>query len=80
MSGIVVGVDGSEGARVALAFALGEARLRGAVVRAVAAWQVPATVSASGVPALDPGLPDQLQLEPEVLGQAGTGANADGMP
>ncbi|MGZ8650424.1 MAG: universal stress protein [Solirubrobacteraceae bacterium] len=63
MSGIVVGVDGSEGARVALAFALEEARLRGTGVRAVAAWQVPATVSASGVPALDPELPDQLQLE-----------------
>ena len=63
MSGIVVGVDGSEGARAALAFALAEARLRETGVRAVAAWQVPATVSASGIPALDPALPDQLQLE-----------------
>ena len=63
MSGIVVGVDGSEGARLALAFALQEARLRGTGVRAVAAWQVPATVSASGIPALDPGLGEQLQLE-----------------
>ena len=63
MSGVVVGVDGSEGARAALAFALAEARLRETGVRAVAAWQVPATVSASGIPALDPGLPDQMQLE-----------------
>ncbi|HET9738337.1 MAG TPA: universal stress protein [Solirubrobacteraceae bacterium] len=63
MSGIVVGVDGSEGARAALAFALAEARLRGTGVRAVAAWHLPATVSPSGVPALDPGLPDKLQLE-----------------
>lgn len=35
---IVVGVDGSEGARRALDWAIDEARLRGAVVRAVMAW------------------------------------------
>ena len=63
MNGVVVGVDGSPGSLTALRFALEEARLRGAGVRAVGAWQVPTTVSASGVPALDPGLPDQLQLE-----------------
>ena len=41
MSTIVVGVDGSDGARDALRFALEEARVRGATVRAVAAWHVP---------------------------------------
>jgi nucleotide-binding universal stress UspA family protein len=41
VSTIVVGVDGSESARAALRFALEEARLRGAAVRAVAAWHVP---------------------------------------
>jgi nucleotide-binding universal stress UspA family protein len=38
---IVVGVDGSAGSRAALAWALGEAELRGATVRAVHAWTVP---------------------------------------
>jgi nucleotide-binding universal stress UspA family protein len=38
---IVVGVDGSEPSRVALRWAIAEARLRGARVEAVHAWQVP---------------------------------------
>jgi nucleotide-binding universal stress UspA family protein len=39
MNLIVVGVDRSEGAKAALAFAHEEARLRGATLRAVHAWQ-----------------------------------------
>jgi len=39
MNLIVVGVDQSEGAKAALAFAHEEARLRGATLRAVHAWQ-----------------------------------------
>jgi nucleotide-binding universal stress UspA family protein len=39
MNTIVVGVDHSTGARAALAFAFEEARLRGATLRAVHAWQ-----------------------------------------
>lgn len=39
MSVIVVGVDHSAGAKEALRFALGEARLRQATLRAVHAWQ-----------------------------------------
>jgi nucleotide-binding universal stress UspA family protein len=39
---IVVGVDGSDASRAALAWALAEARLRGSAVRAVHAWQIPA--------------------------------------
>lgn len=40
MNLIVVGVDRSEGAKAALAFAHEEARLRGATLRAVHAWQL----------------------------------------
>lgn len=40
-STIVVGVDGSKGSVRALEFALDEARIRGAEVKAVAAWHVP---------------------------------------
>jgi nucleotide-binding universal stress UspA family protein len=39
MSLIVVGVDHSDGAKAALGFALEEARLRGATLRVVHAWQ-----------------------------------------
>jgi nucleotide-binding universal stress UspA family protein len=39
MNVIVVGVDNSDGAKAALAFAHEEARLRGATLRAVHAWQ-----------------------------------------
>lgn len=55
MSGrIVVGVDGSTGARAALEWALDEARLRGASLEAVHAWQSPTLVVAGpfGAPPL----------------------------
>src|SRR5262249_3785948 len=42
METIVVGVDGSEGGASALEFAAGEAAFRGARLRIVSAWQVPA--------------------------------------
>jgi nucleotide-binding universal stress UspA family protein len=38
---IVVGVDGSGASRAALAWAIGQARLTGAAVEAVTAWEVP---------------------------------------
>jgi len=41
VSRIVVGVDGSDGSKVALRWALEEARLRGALVEAVYAWPFP---------------------------------------
>jgi len=51
-STIVVGVDGSPGSQRALAFALEEARVRHADVKAVAAWHVPLTAYNTGwVPA-----------------------------
>lgn len=40
---IVVGVDGSESSKAALAWALRQAKLTGAVVEAVIAWKLPAT-------------------------------------
>ena len=40
MANIVVGVDGSAGAERAVAFAVEEARLRGATLEAVSVWQV----------------------------------------
>jgi nucleotide-binding universal stress UspA family protein len=48
MGAIVVGVDGSPGAREALRFALEEARLRGSRVTAVFAWSLPMAVDAPG--------------------------------
>jgi nucleotide-binding universal stress UspA family protein len=53
---IVVGVDGSESAGDALAWALAEARLRNDVLRVVCAWQLePITFGAMGyVPPIDP--------------------------
>lgn len=41
MAVIVAGVDGSEGSKEALRWALAEAALRGATVRAVCAWSLP---------------------------------------
>jgi len=55
MNTIVVGVDGSEGAQHALEFALAEAKLRHAGVRAVMSWAEPTMVYAGGfVPPLPP--------------------------
>ena len=45
---MVVGVDGSEGSVQALRFAIEEARIRGATLRAVNAWHVPPAVYGAG--------------------------------
>jgi nucleotide-binding universal stress UspA family protein len=63
MSGIVVGVDGSEGARAALRFALEEARMRGEKVRAVAAWHVPVAAYGGAFVPPDPGLVERMGPE-----------------
>jgi nucleotide-binding universal stress UspA family protein len=63
MSTIVVGLDGSTGARDALAFALHEAQLRSARVRVVAAWQVPGAVYAGTYGLGDPQLPSRLEQD-----------------
>jgi nucleotide-binding universal stress UspA family protein len=46
---IVVGVDGSPSSKAALAWAIGQAKLTGAVVEAVTAWDYPATYGYAGV-------------------------------
>jgi nucleotide-binding universal stress UspA family protein len=48
MSTIVVGVDGSEGALGALRFAIEEAKIRKARVKAVYAWHVPPMAYGAG--------------------------------
>ena len=48
MSTIVAGVDGSPGSLHALQFAAEEARLRGAVLRIVLAWEYPVSYYAAG--------------------------------
>jgi len=48
MTGIVVGVDGSDGSKHALEWAASEARLRSAPLKVVLAWQWPVGVYAGG--------------------------------
>jgi|SRR6478672_3579608 len=62
---IVVGIDGSKGSARALEFALEEARIRGADVKAVAAWHVPASAYETGwVPvSIDPTTYEKLAKE-----------------
>ena len=60
MKTIVVGVDGSEGSERALRFAFEEARLRGAAIRAVAVWHIPAAAYSGG---FAPVIPDVSTFE-----------------
>ena len=53
---IVVGVDGSDVAQAALAFALDESRLRGAALDVVLAWHEPYTAASLALIAPDPGV------------------------
>lgn len=78
MATVVVGVDGSGGAQGALRFAVEEARIRGAVVRAVMAWDVDTQAYSAGPwgPMIDP-----TELEERtraVLDAAVDKAEADG--
>ena len=59
---IVVGIDGSAGARDALEFAVNEARLRGDQLRVVLTWQLPLDIYAAGglAPVLDDGMAKEL--------------------
>jgi len=68
---IVVGVDGSDHADRALAWAIDEAKLRTARMRAVTAWHVPAMVyGASGfVPAVSPSA-DEIRTVAEEAAEA----------
>jgi nucleotide-binding universal stress UspA family protein len=83
---IVVGVDGSESAQAALRFALDEARLRGASVRAVAVWHVPPGAYGGAFASPDPGLVADLEpgmrraLEDALKRAAGHAAGVDVEP
>ena len=61
---VVVGIDGSDGARAALRWAAGEARARGAVLSLVNAWWQPLVVSPLGEPV---GLQQHVDLRPNSL-------------
>jgi nucleotide-binding universal stress UspA family protein len=62
METVVVGVDGSDGARDALAYAVEEAFRRGARLRIVSAWEVPVAAYAGGLgPPLDQPMFDALR-------------------
>jgi nucleotide-binding universal stress UspA family protein len=66
MESILVGVDGSEGGEAALEFAAREAAFRGARLRVVSAWQVPAAAHGAGFgPPLDSGTWDALRMAAE---------------
>ena len=80
---IVVGVDGSPGAKAALRWALAEARLRRTPLHVVHAWAVPyATVGYGMAPLIDEGFTAELEqgakgLVEEMLAEAGS--EADGV-
>lgn len=81
---IVVGVDGSPGARTALEWAAAEARLRGSRLRVVHAWHLPAAAYGSGgfVPPVGINWEDDLEQAARAgLAQAldDTGALLDGI-
>ncbi len=55
---IVVGIDGSPGSRTALAWAMTQARLTGATIEAIAAWQESVMPLGSGYPVGETGYLD----------------------
>lgn len=65
MAAIVVGVDGSEESKAALRWAVAEARLRDASVRAVYAWSLPHVAGGVG-PLIEPDI-EMLQRDGERL-------------
>jgi len=68
MERIVVGVDGSEGARAALAQAASEAMLRGARLRIVCAWGVLPAVFVDGhAPGIDQATLDGFREDAETV-------------
>jgi nucleotide-binding universal stress UspA family protein len=67
---IVVGVDGSDGAVQALRFAIEEAKIRGAELRAVSAWHVPPAVYGAGWAPASTDLDEFRKLAEESLRQS----------
>ncbi|HEY3688173.1 MAG TPA: universal stress protein [Streptosporangiaceae bacterium] len=65
MSGVVVGTDGSAGARKALAWAVEEARLRGAPLTVLAVVTVPVTLARASSPLIGEPEPADLRAAEE---------------
>lgn len=61
MDTIVVGIDGSDDSAAAVRFAADEARLRGAALRLVCAWQIPPSIYGGPIVFPLPELRDSLQ-------------------
>ena len=63
MGSVVVGVDGSEASTAALEYAVEEAARRGATLRVVSAWELPAISAPPGavIPQMMDGYPDQAE-------------------
>lgn len=75
METIVVGVDGSEGAREALEFAAREAALRKGRLRIVCAWEIPPAVYGGGfAPTLDQSTLDGFREGAETVVQEAVAA------
>jgi len=72
METIVVGVDGSEGASAAVAFAAHEAALHRATLRVVTVWEVPYSAYAAGLmPPSD--LPEGIEAAAQAVADAAGG-------
>ena len=67
METIVVGVDGSEAAHTALVRAVSTAKLEGARLRVVCAWDIPSEVYAGFVPGIDEGTFDGFRENAETV-------------
>ena len=68
MNEIVVGVDGSDESRAALAWAVEEGRLRRVPVLAVHAWELPVVPTATGL------VPSSVDIVPDHLSELREGA------
>jgi nucleotide-binding universal stress UspA family protein len=66
MTKIVVGIDGSESAVAALRWAIGEARLRGATIDAIDAWNYPYVVVPGATIPLHPRADQAVDVEQEL--------------
>jgi nucleotide-binding universal stress UspA family protein len=74
---IVVGVDGSASSKAALAWAVRQARLTGAVVEAVTAWEFPAAYGYP-VPVLDVDFEElAIKTVKDAIAEVKAGADAD---
>jgi nucleotide-binding universal stress UspA family protein len=80
MARIVVGIDGSEQAVEALRWAIGEARLRGAAIDAIDAWDYPYVVVPGAAVPLHPRGDQAADVEQELeQAIASVAAEADGV-